>query len=113
MFMWIFSVSNLVDFGCLNALAVLVWNPSCKRQIFAGSFSTRTACCLESRVRVARFTHLVTRRPGRRRLHAIVIQAARFGAHREVILVTARTGSFIAMPDSTFQWNTWEQLATA
>ena len=43
---------------------------SSKRQIFAGSFSTRTGCCLESRVRAARFMHLVTRRPGRQRLRA-------------------------------------------
>src|SRR6266496_1979689 len=113
MSMWIFSVWSLLAFGCLNALTVRVWNPPCKRQIFAGSFSTRTACCLESRVRVARFMHLVTRRPGRRHLRAIVIQADRFGAHREVILVTPRTGSFIATPDSTFHWNVWDQLLTA
>jgi hypothetical protein len=56
---------------------------------------------------------LDTRRPGQPRLHAIVIQADRFGAHREVILVTPRTGSFIATPDSTFHWNIWDQLLTA
>src|SRR5437667_191207 len=73
----------------------------------------RMACCLESRVRVDRFMHLVTRRLGRRHLRAIVIQADRFGAHREVILVTLRSGSFIATPDSTFHWNIWDQLLTA
>src|SRR5437762_1597264 len=113
MFIWIFSVPSLSAFGCLNALTVRVWNPSCKRQIFAGSFSTHTACCLESLVHAARFMHLVTRRPGRRHLRAIVIQADRSGAHREVILVTLRTGSFIATPDSIFHWNIWDQLLTA
>src|SRR5947207_13345972 len=102
MSMWIFSVSSPPAFGCLNALTIRIWNLSCKKQIFAGSFSTRMACCLESRVRVDRFMHLVTRRLGRRHLRAIVIQADRFGAHREVILVTLRSGSFIATPDSTF-----------
>src|SRR5436309_16067934 len=105
MFTWIFSVSSLAGFGCLNALTVQVWNPSCGRQIFVGSFSTHTACYLESRVRVARFMHLVTRRPGWRHLRAIVIQADRFVADREVILVTPRTGSFIETADLTFQWN--------
>src|SRR5437899_10862755 len=113
MFMWIFSGSRLGGFGCLNVLTVQVGNPSCERQLFVGSFSTHTACYLESRVRVARFMHLVTRRPGWRHLRAIVIQADRFGAHREVILVTPRTGSFIATPDSTFHWNIWDQLLTA
>src|SRR2546430_15552331 len=88
MIMWSCSASSLAGFGCLNALTMQVWNPSCGRQIFVGSFSTHTACYLESRVRVARFMHLVTRRPGWRHLRAIVIQADRFGAHREVILVT-------------------------
>src|SRR6266481_5219338 len=106
------SVSSLAGFGCLNALTGRVCNPFCNRQIFAGSFSTRTACCLESRVRVVRFTHLVTRRPGRPLLRAIVIQADRFGARKEVILVTPPTGSFIATPDSTFHWNIWDQLLT-
>src|SRR4029077_6917027 len=110
---WIFSVSSLAGFGCLNALTGRVWNPFCEKQTFAGSFSTRTACCLESRVRAARFMHLVTRRLGRPLLRAIVIQADRFGAQREVILVTPLTGSFIATPDSTFHWNIWDRLLTA
>src|SRR5713226_4123047 len=111
--MRIFLLPTLPAFGCLNALTVRVWNLFCEKQTFAGSFSTRTACCLESRVRVARFMHLVTRRPGQPRLHAIMIQADKFGAHKEVILVTPRTGSFIATPDSTFHWNIWDQLLTA
>src|SRR5437764_14283543 len=113
MFMWSFSASSLAGFGCLNALTVQVWSSSGVRQIFVGSCSTHTACYLESRARVSRFMHLVTRRPGWRHLRAIVIQADRFGAHREVILVTPRTGSFIATPDSTFHWNIWDQLLTA
>ena len=100
-------------FWCPNALMFRVWNPFYKRQIFAGSFSTRTGCCLENRVRAARFMRLVTRRPGRQCLRAIVIQADRSGAHREVIRVTPRTASFIATPDSTFHWNIWDQLLTA
>src|SRR4030095_1285148 len=108
-----FLLPSPPGFGCLNALTRRVWSLFCEKQTCAGSFSTRTACCLESRVHVARFMHLVIRRPGRPRLHAIAIPAGRFGAHREVILATLLTGNFIATRASIFPWNTWDQSATA
>src|ERR1044071_153506 len=113
MFTPIFSVRTLLGFGCPNALTVLVWNQFFKMRTFAGSFSMRTAYCLEHRGRAARSMHLAIRRPARRLLRATVIQAGRFGAHREVTLATLLTVNFIATPDSIFHWNTWGQLARA
>ena len=111
--MWSFSARALLAFGCLNALTIRASNLFCKKQTFAGSSSTRTACCLETRVRVAQFLHLVIRQPGRPRLRAIAIPVGRFGAHKEVILAILSTGSFIETPDSIFHWNIWDRLLTA
>jgi hypothetical protein len=113
MFILIFSVSSLPDFGCLNALTRQVWNRPCKKRKFAGSLSTHTACCLESRGRVAQFMLLVILPQGQPRLRAIAIQAGAFGVHTEVIRATLPTGNFIATPDSIFQWNTWARLGAA
>src|SRR6266850_7858327 len=113
MFMLIFSAPRPPDSGCPNALTDQHSNLFYRRRIFAGSFSMRTACCSEHRGRAARFMHRVIRRPGRPLLHATVIQAGRFGAHREVILATLLIVNFIATPDLTFHGNTWDQLATA
>src|SRR5436190_857812 len=113
MFMWIFLVSSLAGFGCLNVLTRRVWNSSCRRQMCAGWFSTRMVCYLESRGRVALFTHLVTRRPVRPFLRGIVIPADRFGARKGVTLVTQPIASFIVTPVSIFHWNTWDQLLAA
>src|SRR5215470_5672784 len=113
MFMPIFSVLRPSGFGCPNALTGRGWNLFCKRQIFAGLFSMRTGYYLERPGRAARFMHLVICRPGRPLLRVTAIQAGRFGAHREVIQATLLTVNFIATPDSTFHWNTWDQLAAA
>src|SRR6185437_9445368 len=109
----IFSAPRPPGFGCPNVLMDQLSNLFCRRRIFAGSFSMRTACCSEHRGRAARFMRRVIRRPGRPLLPATVIQAGRFGAHREVILATLLIVNFIATPDSTFHGNTWDQLATA
>src|SRR5438309_11837384 len=103
--MWSFSARDLLAFGCLSALTIRASNLFCKKQTFAGSSSTRTACCLETRVRVAQFLHRVTRQPGRPRLRAIAIPVGGFGAHKEVILAILSTGSVYATPDSLVLWS--------
>src|SRR5215813_6088914 len=113
MFTLTFSAPRLRGFGCPNALTNQLSNLFCRRRMFAGSFSMRMACCSEHRGRVARFMRRVIRRPGLLLLHATVIPAGRFGAHREVILATLLIVNFIATPDSTFHGNTWDQLVTA
>src|SRR5215831_19755871 len=101
MSMPIFSLANPLAFGSRNALTHRVWNRFCERQTFAGSFSTRTACCLQTRIRAAQFMHLVIRQPGRPHLRATAIRADKFGAHDVVSTATAPTESFIVTPDST------------
>src|SRR5437870_2788217 len=109
MSMSISSVQSRVVFGCQNVLTRGAWKQSSMKRIFAGSFSTHTACYLENRNRAARFMPPVIRRLGRRRLRGTLTQVGKFGARTKVIRAIQFTGNFIATSVSIFPRNIWDQ----
>src|SRR5437762_1080296 len=104
-----FSVKSLMVFGYPNAPTPPVWNRCCKKRMFAGSFSTHTACCLENRARAARFTPPVTHHRDRRHLRATRMQVGRSGARTKAIREIQLIGNFIATLVLIFPCNTWDQ----
>src|SRR5690242_21964783 len=90
-----------MGFGYLNALMRQLWNPSSKKQIFAGLFSTPMAFCLENRIHDARFMRPVIRRLVQPCLRATATPAGRFGAQRAAIPEIPPIVNFIGMPGLT------------
>src|SRR5215831_13806559 len=107
MCMSIIFVRCQAAFGCQNALTHRAWNQFYRKQIFAGSFSTDTDCCLENRARAGRFMRHVTRLRDRQLLRATAIQAGKSGARRKVIQEIQPTGTSIATSASIFPWSIW------
>src|SRR5438552_10879851 len=105
----IYSAKNQADSGCRSALTRRAWKHFYRKQIFAGSFSTRTAWYLENRVRVAGFTRPVIRRWDQRLSRAILTQAGKSGARTKATRATQPTGNFTATSVSIFPWNIWDR----
>jgi len=70
--------------------------------MFAGLFSTLTACYLENRVRAGQFMRLTLRQRGRRLLRATATQAGKSGALGKVTREIQFIGNSIAISVSTF-----------
>src|SRR5262249_53950633 len=104
-----FSEKSQTVFGCPNARTPPAWKRYCKKRMFAGSFSTPTACCLENRARVARFTRPVTHHQDRRPLRVTARQAGRSGARMKAIREIQLIGNSIATLVLIFPCNTWDQ----
>src|SRR5437660_7536287 len=102
-----FSVRSQTVFGCQNALTRRGWKQFYRKQIFAGSFWTHTACYLENRARDGQFMRHVIRRRDRRLLRATAIRAGKSGARTKVIREIQPTGNFIVTSVSMFPWNIW------
>src|SRR5260370_9254390 len=110
MCMSIFSAQSQPVFGCPNAHTYRVWTQFYRKQIFAGLFSTRTACCLENRGRASRFMRPAILQQGLLLLRATVTQADKSGARMKAIPQIQPTGTSTVMLVSIFPWNIYGRL---
>src|SRR5881396_3386567 len=102
-----FSMQSLRDSGYPNALTCGDWIQFCREQISVGSFWTVTAYCLERRARAGRFMRRVIRLRVRPRLHAMAIQAGKYGARMKATQEIQPTGSSTVTLVSILPWNIW------
>src|SRR2546430_12964901 len=102
-----FTMQGLQNSGYQNSLRCEEWIQFCREQISVGSFWTFTAYCLERRARAGRFRRRVIRLRVLPRLHAMAIQAGKYGARMKVTQEIQSTGSSTVTLVSILPCNIW------